>query len=101
MVLEAEAGAARELARSFTGGYLALPNYVNNLRSLGFTQADLSGGGSDRLVDAVVAWGDARRVADRVRAHLEAGADHVCVQVVSAAQGFPLAEYQALADALL
>src|SRR5487761_1240720 len=101
VVLEAEAGAARELARSFTGGYHALPNYVNNLRSLGFTQADLSGGGSDRLVDAVVAWGDARRVADRVRAHLEAGADHVCVQVVSAAQGFPLAEYQALADALL
>lgn len=101
VVLEADADAARELARTFTAGYLALPNYANNLRSLGFTEADLSGAGSDRLVDAVVAWGEPGAVADRVRAHLEAGADHVCVQVVSAAEGFPLAEYQTLADALL
>jgi probable F420-dependent oxidoreductase len=101
VVVEADLVRARELARSFTPGYLALPNYANNLRSLGFTEADLSGAGSDRLVDAVVAHGDAEAVADHVRAHHEAGADHVCLQVVSASGGFPLAEYRALADALL
>jgi len=100
VIVEADPERARALARSFTTGYLALPNYAKNLRSLGFSETDLSGGGSDRLVDAVVAWGEARAVADRVRAHHEAGADHVCIQVVSAADGFPLAEYRALADAL-
>jgi probable F420-dependent oxidoreductase len=101
VVLESEAGKARELARTFTAGYLTLPNYADNLRTLGFTDDDLAGGGSDRLVDAVVAWGDADAIAARVRAHREAGADHVCIQVVAGGQAFPLAEYRALAPALL
>jgi probable F420-dependent oxidoreductase len=101
VVLESDPGQARKLARTFTTGYLALPNYANNLRTLGFVEDDLAGGGSDRLVDAIVGWGDVDAVAARVKAHVEAGADHVCVQVVSAGRDeFPLAEYRALAPAL-
>jgi probable F420-dependent oxidoreductase len=89
------------LARTFTTGYLTLPNYSNNLRTLGFDEDDFSGGGSDRLVDAVVAWGDVDAVARRVRAHHDAGADHVCVQIVGTGrEGFPLGEYRELASAL-
>jgi len=101
VVLEPDPAAARQLARGFLAGYLTLPNYRANLRSLGFGDAELAAGGSDRLVDAVVAWGDVDAVATRVRAHLEAGADHVCVQVVPVEPGFPLEEYRALARALL
>jgi len=102
VVLERDPGRARELARTFTTGYLTLPNYSNNLRTLGYGDEDLAGGGSDRLVDAVVAWGDAGAIAERVRAHHDAGADHVCVQVVtSGRESFPLAEYRELAPALL
>jgi len=102
VVLESDASRARELARTFTAGYLTLPNYTNNLLSLGFRDGDIVGGGSDRLVDAVVAWGDLDAVARRVRAHHDAGADHVCVQVISAeGDAFPLAEYRRLAPALL
>jgi len=79
-VLETDPARARELARRHTRTYLTLPNYLNNLRELGFGDEDLEGDGSDRLVDAIVAWGDAEAVAARVRAHLDAGADHVCVQ---------------------
>ena len=72
--------------------YLGLPNYVNNLRSLGFGDDDLANGGSDRLVDAIVAWGDLDAVRARVRAHHDAGADHVCVQVLPAdPRALPLA----------
>jgi hypothetical protein len=86
----------------FMATYLALPNYTNNLRSLGFGDDDLAGGGSDRLVDAVVCWGDLDAVVAKVREHYEAGADHVCIQVVPTSQGsFPLAEYRQLAPALL
>jgi probable F420-dependent oxidoreductase len=102
VVLESDPSTARDLARTFTTGYLALPNYANNLRTLGFDEDDLAGGGSDRLVDAVVSWGDVDAIAARVRAHHQAGADHVCVQVVSSGRdSFPLAEYRALAPALL
>jgi probable F420-dependent oxidoreductase len=102
VVLERDAGRARELARTFTSLYLTLPNYTNNLRTLGFGDDDLAGGGSDRLVDAIVGWGDLDAVAARVRAHHEAGADHVCVQVISGGlEAFPLAEYRRLAPALL
>ena len=83
VVLERDPVTAREVARTFTAGYLTLPNYTNNLRSLGFGDDDLTGAGSDRLVDAVVCWGELDTVAARVREHVEAGADHVCVQVVS------------------
>jgi probable F420-dependent oxidoreductase len=99
-VLEPDPTEARELARKFTAGYLTLPNYVNNLRALGFGDEDLSGGGSDRLLERIVVWGDPGAVAARMREHHEAGADHVCVQVIAAEQGFPWAQYQALADAV-
>jgi probable F420-dependent oxidoreductase len=102
VVLERDPSRARETARTFTTGYLTLPNYTNNLRTLGYSDDDLAGGGSDRLVDAIVAWGDLDAIAARVRAHHEAGADHVCVQVISSGRvSFPLAEYRELAPALL
>jgi probable F420-dependent oxidoreductase len=102
VVLETDATKAREIARAHTVRYLALPNYVNNLRRLGFTDADLNDSGSDRLVDAIVAWGDLAAVIDRIRAHQSAGADHVCIQVLPAdPQALPLREWHELAAALL
>jgi probable F420-dependent oxidoreductase len=83
VVLESNAARARQIARMTTERYLRLPNYTNNLRRLGFTDEDLTGGGSDRLVDAIVAWGDAATVMAQVREHHAAGADHVCVQVLT------------------
>lgn len=80
VLLEPDPEAARERARGALAWYLDTPNYVESLRWLGFADADLAGGGSDRLVDALVAWGDEERIAGRVRAHLEAGADQVAVQ---------------------
>jgi probable F420-dependent oxidoreductase len=96
-VLETDPGAARAKAREHTAYYLGLDNYRRNLLRLGFTEDDLDGGGSNRLVDAVVAWGDVEAVRDRVAAHLEAGADHVCVQAVGAE---PLGELRRAAPAL-
>jgi probable F420-dependent oxidoreductase len=103
VVLEPDPAAARELAREHFTIYLTLPNYVNNLKRIGFTDDDVSGGGSDRLVDGIVAWGDAAAITRRVRAHFDAGADHVCIQVVTprAFQQLPLEEWRALAPALL
>ena len=101
MVLEPDPTTARILARTFTAGYLTLPNYTNNLRTFGFDDDDLAGGGSDRLVDAVVCWGDVDVVLARIGQHFEAGADHVCVQVVSTSPTFPLAAYRELAPGLL
>lgn len=74
---------ARRLARAWAVHYLELPNYANNWRRLGFSEDELSGGGADRLIDAGIAWGSVDDVAARVRAHLAAGADHVCLQVVA------------------
>ena len=76
---------ARELARGALSAYLQYPNYRNSWARLGFTEADMAGGGSDRLVDALFAWGSAEDIAARVQAHLAAGADHVCLQVVTGA----------------
>lgn len=101
VAVEADASAARARARSFMKLYLALPNYTNNLRDLGWTDADLADGGSDALVDAIVGWGDVDAVAARVQAHLDAGADHVCVQVVGTDVAGAVAELEALAPALL
>ena len=72
----------RAVARKFVRRYLGLRNYVANLRTLGFTEADVADGGSDRLVDALVTQGDAAAVAARLDEHLAAGADHVCVQLL-------------------
>ncbi|KOV75546.1 TIGR03620 family F420-dependent LLM class oxidoreductase [Nocardia sp. NRRL S-836] len=74
---------ARTAARQFIGRYLAGPSSRNNLLRHGFTEADLAGGGSDRLVDALVAWGTPDEVAGKVREHLAAGADHVAVQFLN------------------
>lgn len=102
VVLESDPATARQLGRSFTTGYLTtLPNYVNNLRRLGYSDEDVADGGSDRLVDALVAWGTADTVAARVKEHHDAGADHVCLQVITGAEGFPLGQYRELAAALL
>jgi probable F420-dependent oxidoreductase len=102
LVLETDPGKARTIARGHMSIYLGLPNYVRNLRSLGFGDDDLRDGGSDRLVDAIVAWGDVAALRDRVRAHHAAGADHVCVQVLPAdPRALPLAEWRELAPALL
>ena len=100
VALDADPGRARARARPFLAGYLTLPNYANNLRRLGFGDDDLAGGPSDRLVDAVVACGSAETIAARVAEHLDAGADHVCLQVLPSSDGFPLEDYQVLAGAL-
>ncbi|MDN3352992.1 TIGR03620 family F420-dependent LLM class oxidoreductase [Actinomadura sp. DC4] len=81
VVLDTDEGSARAAAREYADRYLKLPNYQNHLRELGFTDDDLKG--SDALVDAVVAWGDPDAIAERVRAHHDAGADHVCVQTIA------------------
>jgi probable F420-dependent oxidoreductase len=102
VVLESDPAKAREIARVHTSRYLALPNYVNNLRRLGFGEEDLAGSGSDRLVDAIVAWGDMNAVIDRVRAHQSAGADHVCVQILPPdPQALPMPQWRKVATALL
>jgi probable F420-dependent oxidoreductase len=102
VVLETDADAARAIARAHMAMYLGLPNYANNLRSLGFGDDDLANGGSDRLVDAIVAWGDVDAIRSRVRAHHDAGADHVCIQVLPPdPRALPLVEWRELAPALL
>jgi probable F420-dependent oxidoreductase len=101
VVLETDAVRARELARGYAATYLQLPNYTENLRSFGYGDEDLDGGGSDRLIDAVIPWGDASTIAAAVAAHQEAGADHVCLQVVADRAGaFPLDGYRELAATL-
>ena len=77
---------ARTFGRGFLEHYLERPNYANNLRRLGFTEDDLAGGGSDRLIDALVVHGDEDAIAARIREHRDAGADSVCVQVVSGSE---------------
>jgi probable F420-dependent oxidoreductase len=101
VVLETDPSAARAIARAHMELYLRLPNYTNNLRSLGFGDDDLRDGGSNRLVDAIVAWGDVDAIVARVRAHHAAGADHVCIQVLPAdPRALPLPGWRTLAPAL-
>ncbi len=102
VVLETDPGTAREIARRHTSSYLRLANYRNNLARLGFDDGDFAGGGTDRLVDTIVAWGDEDAVRKRVEAHLDAGADHVAVQVLDPnRRGLPLTQWRRLAPALL
>jgi probable F420-dependent oxidoreductase len=102
IVLETDASKARAIARAHTATYLKLPNYLNNLRALGFSESDLADGGSDRLVDAIVAWGDMKAIVERVRAQQAAGADHVCVQVLMAdPRALPMPEWREIAPRLL
>jgi len=102
VVLDSDPESARAIARLNIARYLELPNYTNNLRALGYTDNDLSPPGSDRLVDAIVGWGDEAAIARRVQEHHDAGADHVCVQVLLPdPAAFPRAEWRALAPALI
>ncbi len=101
VILDTNAETARTLARGDMQRYLRLPNYTNNLRRLGYTEEDLAGP-SDHLVDAIVAWGDEDAIVARVQAHLDAGADHVCVQhLVADRSVVPLEAWRRLAEILL
>jgi probable F420-dependent oxidoreductase len=102
VVLETDPAKARKIARDFLATYLALPNYTNNFLRLGFDESDIKDGGSDRLIDSIIAWGDLNAIRNRIRAHHSAGADHVCVQVLSAnPRSLPLVEWREIAPALL
>lgn len=102
VLLETDPERARTIGRQHTAIYVATPNYANNLRRLGFSDDDLAGGGSDRLVDAIVAWGTVDDIVARVRAHLDAGADHVSIQALGAnPREVPMPQWRALAPALV
>ena len=102
VVLTSDADVARAAARKHMAVYLTLPNYVNNLRRLGWGDDDLTPEAGDALVDALVAWGDVDAIVARVAAHHEAGADHVCIQVLDPdVTALPLDQWRALAPALL
>jgi probable F420-dependent oxidoreductase len=99
-VLESDPVRARAVARDYAKLYLGLRNYTQNLLELGFTQADIADGGSDRLIDAVIPHGSAQQIAEVVRAHFAAGADHVCLQPLGE-EGIPRQSWTALAKALI
>jgi probable F420-dependent oxidoreductase len=100
IVLETEPTRARAAAREHMSMYLRMPNYLRHLRKLGFDDVDFDSGGSDRLVDAIVAWGDEPTIAARIREHLDAGADHVAIQALDADGSGALAQIVRLAPHL-
>jgi probable F420-dependent oxidoreductase len=99
-VVETDTDRARAVARKYAELYLGLSNYTQNLLQLGFTDADIADGGSDRLIDAVIPHGSAGEIAEVVHAHLDAGADHVCLQPLGE-EGIPRRSWTALAQALI
>jgi len=101
VVLDHDPASARATARRHTATYVGLPNYTNNLREFGYGDDDFANQGSDRLVDAIVAWGDLDTIAVRARAMHDAGADHVCIQVIRADNEAPRTEWRELAPALV
>lgn len=102
VVLETNADKARAIGRAFLGFYLTLPNYTNNFLRLGFTESDFKDGGTNRLIDSIVAWGDLDAIRKRVKEHHDAGADHVCIQVLTADEKTPpMREWKELAAVLL
>jgi probable F420-dependent oxidoreductase len=100
VVLSTDAVEARRVAREHMSLYLRLPNYVNNLHHLGYRDEDVADGGSDRLVDDIVAWGDEAAIAARVRQHLDRGADHVVLQALGDPET-ALAQLERLAPAVV
>jgi probable F420-dependent oxidoreductase len=96
VVFETDPARARAAARAEIGMYIGLPTYQNNMRRLGFDDDDLVAGGSDRLIDALVAWGSLDDIERRLQEHLDAGADHVAVQVLGSDQ-IPRAQWRELA----
>ncbi|MFF5841915.1 LLM class F420-dependent oxidoreductase [Streptomyces massasporeus] len=102
VVPETDPDRARALAREFLDLYLPLPNYTNNFLRHGFTEDDLKDGGSDRLVDALFAWGDDAAIRTKIDAFFEAGADHVALQVLDGAprDGLPRKAWREVAALL-
>jgi probable F420-dependent oxidoreductase len=84
VLLETDPATARSAAREALSRYLQLENYVNSWRREGFADDDLAGGGSQRFLDAMVAWGDEDAIRARIQEHWDAGADHVCIQPINA-----------------
>ncbi len=101
VVLDSDPSSARETARRHTMIYVSLPNYTNNLRSFGFGDEDFADNGSNRLIDAIVAWGDLDVISRRVAEMRDAGADHVCIQVIRPDDEIPRADWRQLAPALV
>jgi probable F420-dependent oxidoreductase len=99
-VLDSDPVRAKAVAREYAKLYLGLANYTQNLLRFGFTEADIAGGGSDRLIDAVIPQGSPEQIAEVARAHFEAGADHICLQPLGE-EGIPRESWTALARALL
>lgn len=83
VILETDASKARNLGRAAAQVYLGLPNYRNNWKRMGLKDADFENGGSDRFIDATFAWGNEKAIAERIKAHFDAGASHVCIQPVN------------------
>lgn len=102
VVLETDPTRARALAREFLAIYLPLPNYTNNFLRHGFTEDDLTDGGSDRLIDSLFAWGDDTRIRDRITAFQQAGADHLALQVIDdgSREALPRGAWRTLASLL-
>ena len=100
VVLDRDPASARATARQHTATYVGLPNYTNNLRTFGFTDDDFADRGSDRLVDAIVAWGDVDTIGSRAADLRAAGADHVCIQVIRPDNDMPRTEWREIASAL-
>jgi probable F420-dependent oxidoreductase len=98
-VVDTDPARAKAVARRYARPYLGMRNYTQNLLRFGFTEGDLAGGGSDRLIDAIIPQGSAGQLAEVVRAHLDAGADHVCLQPLGE-EGIPRQSWTALAKAL-
>ena len=96
VLLGTDAAKTREVARQTMAFYLPLANYRNNWKRLGFSEQDLTDGGNDRFLDAMVAWGDVSVLQQRIQAHFDAGASHVCIQALRA-DGQPMPDWQALA----
>jgi probable F420-dependent oxidoreductase len=102
VVLETDPDRARSIIRGNFQHYIHLPNYRNNWMRLGFEASDMEEGGSNRLIDALVAWGDEEAIAARVQEHRDAGASHVCVQVLTeSSAALPLDQWRRLAPALV
>jgi len=99
-VVDTNAERATAVARAYSTSYLRLENYRRGLLDSGFTADDFAGGGSERLIDAIVPHGSAERIAEVVRAHFEAGADHVCLQPLGE-EGIPRSSWTALANVLI
>ncbi|TDT98252.1 putative F420-dependent oxidoreductase [Streptomyces sp. 846.5] len=97
VVLDPDSDTARTTARGFLAPFIGMAHYARSLRRQGFTDSDLAGGGSDHLIDSVVAWGDAEAIGKRVQAQHDAGADHVALHVITTDGGFPRHQWRELA----